>query len=95
VNGEKGEREYKLRQKFKDEWESLEPTDRFGWFERACHECNRSVDAIDSDFVAGLVEVYAWTIFAEAMDPDEARKIANVGFHTAADLVGTADSSPF
>ena len=74
----KGEREYTLRKRFENEWNALGVEGRRPFIARALEECKR--DKADGEYVAGLIFIYAWTLFAESCDPAEAKRIANGPF---------------
>lgn len=79
----KGEREYQLRKRFELEWDAMSPTDRRPFIDRALRECSRD-HAVQCEFVTGVINQYAWTLFAESCDPAEAKAIQNAGWTTTA-----------
>lgn len=77
-----GDREYQLRSRFAGDWRKLAPKQKLSYIQRAFNECGMDSTGNHGEFVLGLIDTYAWTLFAEECDPDEAKAIRNAGWVT-------------
>jgi hypothetical protein len=73
-----GDRERDLRERFKEEWEGIDPDLRRQWIEHAIseHDLNPNVPPGVAFNPQAYIEQIAWTMFAEACDPAAAEQIA-------------------
>lgn len=80
----RGDAEKLLRLRFAERWSNLNDSDRLFWFEQAMRACNLDPDKQHPQGLVDLIDGFAWTMFAEVCDQNEAARIRRIGAFTPA-----------